>query len=81
LVDSRSRVQITVVSGTISHEIQTTKTKHKIQVSYNMRPAIEFSAKHNIKPHLTFFKLEQLPEMIEIMLAGKAKGRLGVKFE
>jgi propanol-preferring alcohol dehydrogenase len=46
-----------------------------------MRPAIEFSAKHNIKPHLTFFKLEQLPEMIEIMLAGKTKGRLGVKFE
>jgi propanol-preferring alcohol dehydrogenase len=50
-------------------------------VSYNMRPAIEFSAKHNIKPHLTFFKLEQLPEMIEIMHAGKTKGRLGVKFE
>jgi propanol-preferring alcohol dehydrogenase len=51
------------------------------KVSYNMRPAIEFSAKHNIKPHLTFFKLEQLPEMVEIMHAGKTKGRLGIKFE
>jgi propanol-preferring alcohol dehydrogenase len=36
---------------------------------YNMRPAIEFSAKHGIKPHLTYFKLEQLPEMIEIMVS------------
>lgn len=34
---------------------------------YNMREAIEFSAKHGIKPHLTYFGLEQLPEMIEIM--------------
>ncbi|KIW06044.1 uncharacterized protein PV09_03220 [Verruconis gallopava] len=50
-------------------------------MSYNMRPAIEFSAKHNIKPHVTFFKLEQLPEMIEIMHAGKTKGRLAVKFD
>jgi len=36
---------------------------------YNMRPAIEFSAKHGIKPHLTYFELEQLPEMIEIMVS------------
>jgi len=50
-------------------------------MSYNMRPAIEFSAKHNIKAHLTYYKLEQLPEMIEIMHAGKTRGRLGVKFE
>jgi hypothetical protein len=34
-----------------------------------MRPALEFSAKHNIKAHLTFYKLEQLPEMIEIMVS------------
>jgi len=49
-------------------------------VSHNMRPAIEFSAKHGIKPHVTNFKLEQLPEMMEIMHAGKTKGRLAVKF-
>jgi hypothetical protein len=34
-----------------------------------MRPAIEFSTKHNIKPHLTLFKLEDLPEMVEIMVS------------
>ncbi|KAF2424496.1 GroES-like protein [Tothia fuscella] len=50
-------------------------------MSYNMAPAIEFSAKHNIKAHLTFFKLEQLSEMIDIMHAGKTKGRLAVQFD
>lgn len=35
----------------------------------NMGPAIEFSHKHNIKPHITYYKLEQLPEMIEIMVS------------
>lgn len=33
-----------------------------------MRPAIEFSAKHNIKPHLTTYKLEDVPKMIELMV-------------
>jgi hypothetical protein len=33
-----------------------------------MREAIEFSTKHNIKPHLTLFKLEELPKMVEIMV-------------
>jgi D-arabinose 1-dehydrogenase-like Zn-dependent alcohol dehydrogenase len=36
---------------------------------YNMAPAIEFSAKHNIKPHLTTYKLEELPKMIELMVS------------
>jgi alcohol dehydrogenase, propanol-preferring len=49
--------------------------------TYNMRPAIEFSAKHNVKPHLTIFKLEELPEMIKMMHDGKARGRLGVRFD
>jgi len=49
--------------------------------NYNMRPCIEFSAKHNIKPHLTLYKLEDLPEMIKLMHDGKARGRLGVKFD
>lgn len=38
---------------------------------YNMRPAIEFSAKHNIQPHLTTYKLEELPKMVELMVGVK----------
>jgi len=48
---------------------------------HNMRPAIEFSTKHNIKPHLTLFKLEELPKMIDIMHSNKTAGRLGVQFD
>ncbi|KAH8675917.1 chaperonin 10-like protein [Xylariales sp. PMI_506] len=47
---------------------------------YNMRSAIEFSAKHGIKPHIEYFELEQLPEMIEKMTSHKARGRMAVKF-
>jgi propanol-preferring alcohol dehydrogenase len=46
-----------------------------------MREAIEFSAKHNIKPHMTAFKLEEVPKMVELMNAHKAKGRMGVVFD
>ena len=46
-----------------------------------MGPCIEFSAKHGIKPHVAFYKLDQIQEMIDIMLAGKARGRLAVKFD
>jgi len=46
-----------------------------------MRPAIEFSAKHNIKPHMSTFKLEEVPKMIELMNSHKAQGRMGVLFE
>ena len=35
----------------------------------NMRPAIEFSSKHNIKPHLTLYSLEELPKMMELMVS------------
>lgn len=48
---------------------------------YNMRPAIEFSAKHNIKPHQTLFKLEELPKMVELMNSHKAQGRMGVVWD
>jgi propanol-preferring alcohol dehydrogenase len=48
---------------------------------YNMREAIEFSAKHNIKPHMTAFKLEEVPKMVELMNSHKAKGRMGVVFD
>ncbi|RDW72200.1 NAD(P)-binding Rossmann-fold containing protein-11 [Coleophoma crateriformis] len=46
-----------------------------------MGPCIEFSAKHNIKPHVTFYKIDQIQEMIDTMHAGKARGRLAVKFD
>jgi len=48
---------------------------------YNMREAVEFSAKHNITPHMTTFKLEEVPKMVELMNAHKAKGRMGVVFD
>ncbi|KAF2639918.1 GroES-like protein [Massarina eburnea CBS 473.64] len=48
---------------------------------YNMRPAIEFSAKHTIQPHLTTYKLEEVPKMIELMNSHKAQGRMGVVFD
>jgi propanol-preferring alcohol dehydrogenase len=50
-------------------------------IPQKMRPCIEFSAKHGIKPHVTFYKLDQIQEMIDTMLAGKARGRLAVKFD
>ncbi|KAF2395790.1 GroES-like protein [Trichodelitschia bisporula] len=50
-------------------------------MSYNMREAIEFSAEHGVKAHLTLYPLEKLPEMIEIMHQGRTRGRLGVKFD
>lgn len=50
-------------------------------VPQNMGPCIEFSAKHNIQPHVTFYKLDQIQEMISIMHDGKARGRLAVKFD
>ena len=49
--------------------------------NYNLRPCIEFSAKHNIKPHITTYTLEDLPQMIKMMHDGKARGRLAVRFD
>lgn len=46
-----------------------------------MRSAIEFSAKHNIKPHLSTYKFEEVPKMIELMTSHKAQGRMGVVFD
>jgi len=50
-------------------------------IPQKMGPCIEFSAKHNIKPHVTFYKLDQMQEMIDTMHAGEARGRLAVKFD
>jgi propanol-preferring alcohol dehydrogenase len=53
----------------------------RILACYNMKPAIEFSAKHNIMPHMSTYKLEEVPKMIELMNAHKAQGRMGVVFD
>jgi propanol-preferring alcohol dehydrogenase len=50
-------------------------------VPQKMGACIEFSAKHHIKPHVTFYKIDQIQEMIDTMQAGKARGRLAVKFD
>lgn len=43
--------------------------------------AIDFSAKHGIKPSVEYYKLEQLPDMIQKMEAHKARGRMAVRFD
>ena len=48
---------------------------------YNMKEAIDFSVKHDIKPHMTAFKLKEVPKMVEMMNEHKAQGRMGVVFE
>ncbi|KAK4986288.1 hypothetical protein LTR66_004447 [Elasticomyces elasticus] len=45
-----------------------------------MPRAIEFIAKHNIKPTVSYYKLDQIHEMIEKMQTGKSTGRLAVVF-
>lgn len=49
-------------------------------IPQKLGPFLEFSAKNNIKAHVTFHKLDQIQEMIDNMHAGKARGRLAVKF-
>jgi len=48
---------------------------------YNMKEAIEFSAKHNIKPHMSTYRLEDVPKMVELMTSHQAQGRMGVVFD
>ncbi|KAK7222299.1 hypothetical protein V2G26_010302 [Clonostachys chloroleuca] len=47
---------------------------------YNMRAAIEFSAKHNIYSRLEYFTLDELPLMVKKMQNHEARGRMAVKF-
>lgn len=42
---------------------------------------IEFTAKHGISPHVSYYKIEQINEMIDSMHDGKARGRLAVKWD
>ena len=46
-----------------------------------LRDCLEFSHKHGIKPHMTQYKLEQFQEMLDLMMAGQHKGRMGVVFD
>lgn len=47
---------------------------------HNTKPAIDFSAKHNIVSKTEYFNLEDLPLMVEKMQNHTARGRLAVKF-
>ena len=51
-----------------------------IGTCYNFRPCLEFSAKHSIKPQIDFHPLEDVPQMMEKMRTGKARGRMAVRF-
>jgi len=44
-------------------------------------PCIDFSAKHDIKAHITNYKIEQIQEMIDAMHEGKARGRMAVRWD
>ncbi|PGH23259.1 hypothetical protein AJ80_02675 [Polytolypa hystricis UAMH7299] len=46
-----------------------------------VKPCIEFSAKHGIKPHVSYYKIDQINEMIDILHKGEARGRLAVKWD
>lgn len=47
--------------------------------SHNLKPAIEFSAKHNITSKVEYFALQDLPLMVEKMQKHQARGRMAVK--
>ena len=49
-------------------------------ISQRMPKAVVFTAKHKIQPAVEFRKLEELPQMLEEMQAGKATCRQVVKF-
>ena len=46
-----------------------------------LRDCLDFSSKHGIVPHMTQYKLEQFQEMVDMMMAGQHKGRMGVVFD
>lgn len=47
---------------------------------HNTKPAVDFSTKHNIVSKTEYFKLEELPLMVEKMQNHTARGRMAVKF-
>lgn len=48
--------------------------------SKSLEECVAFSASHNIKPRVRFIKLEDLPQTLETMEAGKLRERVCVKF-
>jgi propanol-preferring alcohol dehydrogenase len=42
---------------------------------------INFSVRHGIKSKITYYKLDQINEMIDLMREGKFQGRVAVKFD
>ena len=45
-----------------------------------MPRALEFISKHNIKPKVAQYKLDDINEMIDLMQSGKSKSRMAVVF-
>ncbi|KIW86634.1 uncharacterized protein Z519_12759 [Cladophialophora bantiana CBS 173.52] len=45
-----------------------------------MPRAVEFISKHNIKPKVELYKLDQINEMMDLMKSGKSKSRMAVVF-
>lgn len=45
-----------------------------------MPRAVDFIAKHQIKPKVALYKIDQINEMIELMQSGKSRSRMAVVF-
>ncbi|KAH8669237.1 chaperonin 10-like protein [Ilyonectria robusta] len=58
---------------------QTIKTAYNETVK-TLQECVDFSAEHNIKPFVEFIKLEELPQAVNMMEAGKLRKRICVKF-
>ncbi|KAF2095598.1 alcohol dehydrogenase [Rhizodiscina lignyota] len=49
-------------------------------IPQRMKKAVDFTAKHNIVPEVEFKKLEEMPQMVKDMDAGKASKRMVIVF-
>lgn len=48
----------------------------------NLKECIDFSHKHNVKSHTTYYhSLDDIHEMIRLLTEGKVQGRLAIKFD
>jgi D-arabinose 1-dehydrogenase-like Zn-dependent alcohol dehydrogenase len=47
---------------------------------WQMPRALDFISKHNIKPQVAQYKLDDINEMIDLMMSGKSKSRMAVVF-
>jgi len=66
--------------------IDVSLAKFRIKGSNNgtrkiLEQCIDFSHKNGIAPHVGFYKLDQINEMVDIMLQGKQRGRMLVSFD